>query len=180
MDKRTGEFVWFSGTRELALRHHVLSAQHGHHRRSTAVDHGLPVTDKIWGVQPRTGKMLWNYELSRRGLFATPLVVGDPNLLQPQRRERRRAANVMGGVAGTDGFGHRRPQPSQGTVERARNRRRIQRTGLDRWTNSTWSMTAARCGSLMPTKATPIVERKNASSTVGSVRRCSTPTERSM
>ena len=45
---------------------------------------------KLWGFQPRTGKPLWNFPLSRRSINASPMVVGNIGLLRPQRRESRR------------------------------------------------------------------------------------------
>ena len=32
---------------------------------------------KVWGLQPRTGKQLWNFPLSQRSINASPIVIDD-------------------------------------------------------------------------------------------------------
>ncbi|KAA5540051.1 PQQ-binding-like beta-propeller repeat protein [Roseiconus nitratireducens] len=97
MDKRTGEFVWFSGTRDLPYdtTYSAPSLVTIDGQRQLILGAG---DGSVWGFQPRTGKPLWSYELSRRGLFATPLVIGD-QVFCSHSEENAGAANVMGAVA---------------------------------------------------------------------------------
>ena len=99
MDKRTGEFVWFSGTKDLpydtTYSAPSLVTIDGQRQLIMGAGDGA-----VWGFQPRTGKQLWSYQLSRRGLFATPLVVGDRVFASHSEENAGDAANVMGGVAG--------------------------------------------------------------------------------
>lgn len=99
MDKRTGEFVWFSGTRELPYdtSYSAPSIVTIEGQRQLIMGFG---DGQVWGLQPRTGKPLWTYELSRRGLFATPLVVGDRVFCSHNEENVGDSANVMGAVAG--------------------------------------------------------------------------------
>lgn len=76
LDKSTGEVVWFNGTRPLPYDT-TYSAP------SLAVIDGQKTLvfgsgdGSIWGIQPRTGEHLWHFPISRRGVNAPPLVVGD-------------------------------------------------------------------------------------------------------
>ena len=76
LDKHTGETVWFSGTLNLPddTTYSAPSLVNIDGQLQMIVGAG---DGSIWGFQPRTGKPLWHYELSRRGIFATPLVVGN-------------------------------------------------------------------------------------------------------
>ncbi|WP_149494778.1 outer membrane protein assembly factor BamB family protein [Roseiconus lacunae] len=98
MNKNTGEFVWFSGTRDLpydtTYSAPSLVTVDGQRQLIMGCGDGA-----VWGFQPRTGKPLWNYQLSRRGLFATPLVVGDM-VFCGHSEENADDASVMGAVAG--------------------------------------------------------------------------------
>ena len=53
----------------------------------------------IWGFQPRTGKPLWSYDFSLRGIYATPLVVGNRVFASHCEENVSPNANVMGAVA---------------------------------------------------------------------------------
>lgn len=96
MDKLTGETVWFSGTRDLpddtTYSAPSLATIDGQRQLILGAGDGA-----IWGFQPRTGKALWHYDLSRRGLFATPLVHG--NRVYCSHSEENITGSVMGGVA---------------------------------------------------------------------------------
>jgi len=50
----------------------------------------------IWGFQPRTGKPLWNFPFSRRGIYATPLVVG--NQVFAAHSEENVSGSAMGAI----------------------------------------------------------------------------------
>ena len=58
----------------------------------------------VWAFQPRTGKPIWNFQLSRRGLNVSPVVVGD-NVYMSATPKRTSDNTTMGGVVGIDGVG---------------------------------------------------------------------------
>ncbi len=96
MDKLTGEVVWFSGTRDLpddtTYSAPTLTTIDGQRQIILGVGDG-----SVWGFQPRTGKPLWRYDLSRRGLFATPLIHG--NRVYCSHSEENVSGSSMGGIA---------------------------------------------------------------------------------
>ncbi|WP_417740241.1 PQQ-binding-like beta-propeller repeat protein [Rosistilla oblonga] len=96
MDKRTGEIVWFSPTRDLpddtSYSAPSLAVINGQLQMVVGGGDGA-----VWGFQPRTGKTLWNYQFSRRGLFATPLVVG--NRVYAGHGEENMEGTSMGALA---------------------------------------------------------------------------------
>ncbi len=96
MDKLTGEVVWFSGTRDLpddtTYSAPTLATIDGQRQLILGVGDGA-----VWGFQPRTGKALWHYDLSRRGLFATPLVHG--NHVYCSHSEENVTGRSMGAIA---------------------------------------------------------------------------------
>ena len=75
-DKKTGEVVWFKGTRPLpydtTYSSPTLCVING--QKTLVFGSG---DGSIWGIQPRTGEHLWHYPISRRGVNAPPLVIGD-------------------------------------------------------------------------------------------------------
>jgi outer membrane protein assembly factor BamB len=99
MNKLTGEFVWFSGTRDLPFdttySAPCLVTIDGQRQLILGTGDGA-----IWGFQPRTGKPLWHYDLSRRGIFATPLVVGNRVFASHSEENVVPYNNLMGAVAG--------------------------------------------------------------------------------
>ena len=99
LDKKTGEVIWFSGTRDLPYDTTYsapnLVTVNGQRQLVMGAGDG-----SIWGIQPRTGKTLWQYSLSRRGIFATPLVVGDRVFCSQSEENVGENNNVMGTVAG--------------------------------------------------------------------------------
>lgn len=72
-DKRTGEVVWFNGTR-------LLPYDTTYSAPSLCVVSGQKTLvfgsgdGAIWGIQPRTGQPIWQYPFSRRGINTPPLV----------------------------------------------------------------------------------------------------------
>ncbi|MEZ6087222.1 MAG: PQQ-binding-like beta-propeller repeat protein [Pirellulaceae bacterium] len=76
MDKRTGEVVWFSPTLGLPddTSYSAPSIASIEGQQQLIIGGG---DGNIWSFQPRTGRPLWHYSLSRRGIFATPLVAGN-------------------------------------------------------------------------------------------------------
>lgn len=99
LDKKTGEIVWFNGTTDLPFdtTYSAPSLVTIHGQRQLIMGSG---DGRIWGFQPRTGKPLWNYPLSRRGIFASPLVVGDQVFASQSEENVGEFNNVMGAVAG--------------------------------------------------------------------------------
>ena len=99
LDKKTGKVIWFSGTRDLpydtTYSAPSLVTINGQLQLIMGAGDG-----SIWGFQPRSGKPLWNYSLSRRGIFATPLVVGNRVFCSQSEENVGENNNVMGTVAG--------------------------------------------------------------------------------
>ncbi|MCH5374316.1 MAG: PQQ-binding-like beta-propeller repeat protein, partial [Planctomycetes bacterium] len=97
MDKKTGEVVWFSGTRDLpydtTYSAPSLATIDGQRQLILGTGDGA-----IWGFQPRTGKPLWHYDLSLRGIFATPLVVGNRVFASHSEENVAPYNNLMGAV----------------------------------------------------------------------------------
>ena len=95
-NKATGEVVWFNGTRDLPYDT-TYSAP------SLAVIDGQKTLvfgsgdGSIWGIQPRTGKHLWHFPFSRRGVNAPPLVDGDN--VYAMHSEENVKGSKMGSVA---------------------------------------------------------------------------------
>ncbi|TWU57172.1 outer membrane protein assembly factor BamB family protein [Rubripirellula reticaptiva] len=101
MDKLTGELRWFSGTRDLPYdtTYSAPSIVTVDGQRQLVIGGG---DGAIWGFQPRTGKPLWHYDLSMRGIFATPLVVGNKVFASHSEENVSPSNNVMGGVVGLE------------------------------------------------------------------------------
>jgi len=98
MNKLTGEAVWFTGTTDLpydtSYSSPTVTTIDGQRQLIMGTGDG-----RVWGFQPRTGKPLWNYELSLRGIYASPLVVGDQVFIGQSEENVGQFANVMGTVA---------------------------------------------------------------------------------
>ena len=101
MDKKSGEIRWFSGTRDLPYdtTYSAPSLVTIDGQRQLVMGAG---DGAIWGFQPRTGKPLWHYNLSRRGIFATPLIVGNRVFASHSEENVAPFNNLMGGVAGLE------------------------------------------------------------------------------
>ena len=99
LDKTTGKVVWFNGTRDLpydtSYSAPSLVTINGQRQLIMGCGDG-----QVWGFQPRTGKPLWKYELSMRGLFATPLVVGDQVFASHSEENVGDDNSVMGAIVG--------------------------------------------------------------------------------
>jgi outer membrane protein assembly factor BamB len=76
MDKATGAVRWMSGTRELPEDTTYSTPSLAVLGGQAALVFGSS-DGSIWNFQPRTGKAVWNYRLSRRGINASPLVEGE-------------------------------------------------------------------------------------------------------
>jgi outer membrane protein assembly factor BamB len=95
-NKMTGEPVWFEGTVDLPddTTYSAPSSVTIDGQKQLIVGAG---DGSVWGIQPRTGRTLWSYQLSRRGLFATPLVVG--NRVYTSHSEENVSGSTMGAIA---------------------------------------------------------------------------------
>jgi outer membrane protein assembly factor BamB len=96
-DKRTGEIVWFNGTTDrpddTTYSAPALAVIDGQQSLVVACGDG-----QLWSFQPRTGKAIWNYNLSRRGVNTPPLVVGDRVFCSHSEEVPEAGSNKMGGV----------------------------------------------------------------------------------
>jgi outer membrane protein assembly factor BamB len=76
LDKATGEVRWMNGTQELpedtTYSTPALAVLDGQAALVFGSSDG-----SLWNFQPRTGRTVWNFRLSRRGINASPLIVGD-------------------------------------------------------------------------------------------------------
>jgi len=94
-DKRTGTPVWFNGTRDTpddtTYSGPTIATINGQKQLVVGVGDGA-----CWTFQPRTGKPLTSYNVSRRGLFTTPLVAG--NLIFASHSEENMSDSSMGSV----------------------------------------------------------------------------------
>lgn len=99
-NKETGEAVWFNGTR----------------LRPDDTTYSVPVTTVLGGqaalvfgsgdggvyaFQPRTGKQIWSYQLSQRGINISPVVVGDTVYMS--HSEENPASTKMGAMVALNG-----------------------------------------------------------------------------
>ena len=99
-DKATGELRWLNGTSispyDTTYSTPTITVLGG----QTAMVFGSG-DGEIWAIQPRTGKHLWHYPFSRRGINASPLVVGDT--VYASHSEENVVGNAMGAVVALDG-----------------------------------------------------------------------------
>src|SRR5690606_36218599 len=75
-DKRNGQAVWFNGTRlfpdDTTYSTPILAVIDGQAQMIFGSGDGA-----IHAFQPRTGKPIWSYDVSLRGVNTTPVVVGN-------------------------------------------------------------------------------------------------------
>lgn len=99
-DKRSGEIIWFQGTRigpyDTNYSSPALATIGGQKQLVFGSGDG-----RIWSFEPRTGRPLWEYEISRRGLNVSPLVVGDTVYMG--HSEENEEGTLMGTVMALDG-----------------------------------------------------------------------------
>lgn len=96
MDKATGEVLWFNGTSlrpdDTTYSTPTMSVIGGQAAMVFGSGDG-----RVWAMQPRTGKPLWNYQLSLRGLNVSPLVEKD--VVYMGQSEENPDDSSMGAVA---------------------------------------------------------------------------------
>ena len=101
-DKITGDVIWFNGTRPLPYDTTYSSPSLNVISGTKSLVFGSG-DGSVWSFQPRTGKPIWNYRFSRRGLNISPLVVG--NYVYSGHSEENISGNTMGAVAAIDATG---------------------------------------------------------------------------
>ena len=102
MDIRTGEVRWSNGTKELpedtTYSTPFLASLGGQAALVFGSSDG-----SVWNFQPRTGKAVWSFKLSRRGLNVAPLVDGDTIYIS--QAEENLDNTTMGSVTAFKGIG---------------------------------------------------------------------------
>ncbi len=101
-DKSNGEIVWFRGTRELPYDTTYSSPALAQFNGVDALVVGSG-DGAVWAFQPATGKEIWHFNLSRRGLNVSPLIVGDR--VFTSHSEENINGTSMGTVVAIDGTG---------------------------------------------------------------------------
>jgi outer membrane protein assembly factor BamB len=76
LDAATGAVRWMNGTKELPEDTTYSTPALANLGGQAALVFGSS-DGSVWNFQPRTGKAVWNFKLSRRGLNVAPLVAGD-------------------------------------------------------------------------------------------------------
>ena len=101
-DKASGEMVWFSGTRlipyDTTYSTPTFTVLGGQAAMVFASGDG-----QVWAMQPRTGRGIWNYSFSRRGINVSPLV--HDGYVYASHSEENVAGNRMGGLVALAGAG---------------------------------------------------------------------------
>ncbi|HVX12128.1 MAG TPA: PQQ-binding-like beta-propeller repeat protein [Pirellulales bacterium] len=100
-DKESGVPVWFNGTRlrpdDTTYSTPVLTVLGGQAAMVFGSGDG-----GVWAMQPRTGRPLWSYQLSLRGINVTPLVDGDI-IYMSHSEENPPPDTTMGSIAAING-----------------------------------------------------------------------------
>jgi outer membrane protein assembly factor BamB len=100
LNKKTGEVVWFSGTRLLpedtTYSTPVLTVFNGQAALVCGGGDGA-----VYAFQPRTGKIIWRYQLSRRGINTSPIAVD--GVVYIGQSEENIDDNTMGTLVAIDG-----------------------------------------------------------------------------
>lgn len=100
LDKKTGEVQWFVGTRNAPEDTTYSSPVIGVFNGQKAVVLGCG-DGGLWAFQPRTGKTIFQYDFSKRGLNTTPLIDGDT--IYMGHSEENIVGTTMGAIAAIDG-----------------------------------------------------------------------------
>ncbi len=102
MDKATGEVRWMNGTKELPEDTTYSTPALANLGGQAALVFGSS-DGSVWNFQPRTGKAVWNFKLSRRGLNVAPLVDGETVYIS--QAEENLDNTSMGSVTAFKGVG---------------------------------------------------------------------------
>jgi outer membrane protein assembly factor BamB len=100
-DKRTGEMIWFAGTRPLPYDTNYSTPSIKVLGGQMAMVFGSG-DGAVWALQPRTGRQIWKYQVSPfAGLNVSPLIVGD--MVYMAQSDENRDGHTMGAVAAVNG-----------------------------------------------------------------------------
>ena len=99
MDAKTGEVRWMNGTKELPEDTTYSTPSIADFGGQAALVFGSS-DGSVWNFQPRTGKAVWNFKLSRRGLNVPPLVEG--TTVYMSQAEENLDNTTMGSVTAFD------------------------------------------------------------------------------
>jgi outer membrane protein assembly factor BamB len=102
LDKATGEVRWMNGTKELPEDTTYSTPSLAVLGGQAALVFGSS-DGSVWNFQPRTGKPVWNFKLSRRGLNVAPLVAGEDVFIS--QAEENLDNTSMGSVTRFKGVG---------------------------------------------------------------------------
>jgi outer membrane protein assembly factor BamB len=101
-DKRTGDFVWITSSRlrppDTIYSAPVLATIGGQKLLIAGASDGW-----LYALQPRTGKIVWEYQLSRRGLNVSPTVDGD--VVYTGHSEENMSGTKVGAVVAVNAAG---------------------------------------------------------------------------
>jgi outer membrane protein assembly factor BamB len=100
-DKMTGQVRWFISTRlrpeDTIYNNPTIAVIKGQKLMITGAGDGW-----IYGIQPRTGRKVWEYEFSRRGLNLAPTVDGDVVYMGHSEENRPPDSTRVGAIAAID------------------------------------------------------------------------------
>ncbi len=102
-DKKKGQAVWISSTRLRPMDTTYSSPVLANFNGQMAIVFGAG-DGSVYAMQPRTGKILWTYDASLRGINTTPLVVGN-TVYCGHAEENVFDHSVMGAIFALDGTG---------------------------------------------------------------------------
>jgi outer membrane protein assembly factor BamB len=102
-DKTNGQAVWLSSTRLRPLDTTYSSPVLANFNGQMAIVFGAG-DGSVYAMQPRTGKILWNYDASIRGINTTPTVAGN-TVFCGHSEENIFDTAVMGALFAIDGTG---------------------------------------------------------------------------
>jgi outer membrane protein assembly factor BamB len=102
-DKNNGQAVWISSTRLRPLDTTYSSPVLANFNGQVAIVFGSG-DGSVYAMQPRTGKILWTYDASVRGINTTPTVVGN-TVFCGHSEENVFDTTVMGALFAIDGTG---------------------------------------------------------------------------
>ena len=100
LDAKTGEVRWMNGTKELPEDTTYSTPSIADFGGQAALVFGSS-DGSVWNFHPRTGKAVWNFKLSRRGLNVPPLVEG--STVYMSQAEENLDNTTMGSVTAFDG-----------------------------------------------------------------------------
>lgn len=102
LNKHTGDVVWFNGTRlrpdDTTYSTPVLTVLKGQAAMVFGSGDGA-----VYAFQPRTGRQIWNYQYSLRGLNISPVVDGDT--IYMAHSEENSDDSTMGAICAINGAG---------------------------------------------------------------------------